>query len=51
MYNKSGKKTYAVYNMSAKPLTVKFTDGKTVQCSGKGMTVARDYVATPDWKI
>jgi endoglucanase Acf2 len=39
VYNKGGKKTYAVYNMSDKPLTVKFTDGMKVEAKTKGFTV------------
>jgi endoglucanase Acf2 len=40
VYNKDGKKTYVVYNYTGKPLTVKFSDGKSVDASKKGMTVA-----------
>ena len=39
VYNKNGKKTYAVYNFDGKPLTVKFTDGTTVNAATKGMNV------------
>jgi endoglucanase Acf2 len=39
VYNKGGKKTYVVYNSSAKPLTVKFSDGTTVSSSTKGFTI------------
>ena len=39
VYNKAGKKTYAVYNFEGKPLTVTFSDGQKVVASVKGMTV------------
>jgi endoglucanase Acf2 len=39
VYRKDGKKTYAVYNFAEKPLTVKFSDGKTVMVKGKGLVV------------
>ncbi|HLX60996.1 MAG TPA: glycosyl hydrolase [Planctomycetota bacterium] len=38
VFNKNGEKTYVIYNYDAKPLTVKFSDGKTIQAA-KGMTV------------
>jgi endoglucanase Acf2 len=41
VYNRNGTKTYAVYNYTPKPLTVKFSDGKTVQCKGAGLTVTK----------
>jgi endoglucanase Acf2 len=40
VYNKAGKKTYVVYNFSAKPLTVKFSDGTVVEAKVKGFTLA-----------
>jgi endoglucanase Acf2 len=42
VYNKGGKKTYAVYNMSDKPLTVKFSDGMRVDAKTKGFTVVTE---------
>jgi endoglucanase Acf2 len=42
VYNKNGKKTYAVYNFDGKPLTVKFTDGMKVTSTSKGMTVVTE---------
>ena len=42
VYNKNSKKTYAVYNMTDKPLTVKFTDGMRVDCKTKGFTVVTE---------
>ena len=39
VYNKNGKKTYVVYNSSAAPLSVKFTDGTTVSATAKGFAI------------
>ena len=36
VYAKGGKKTYVVYNMSDKPLTVTFTDGTKLEAKTKG---------------
>jgi endoglucanase Acf2 len=36
VYNKGGKKTYFIYNSSAAPLTVKFSDGTTLSAQTKG---------------
>ena len=41
VFNKNGAKTYAAYNYAAKPLAVKFSDGKTVRCKGAGLTVEK----------
>jgi endoglucanase Acf2 len=40
VYNKGGKKTYVVYNFSATPLTVKFSDGMTVTAAKRGFAMA-----------
>lgn len=42
VYDKNGKKTYAVYNMTSKPLTVKFTDGMKVEAKTKGFAVVTE---------
>ena len=39
VFNKGGRKTYFVYNSSASPLSVKFTDGTTVSAATKGFAM------------
>ena len=40
VFRKNGEKTYVVYNYSDRPLSVKFSDGKVVQSTGRGTTVS-----------
>jgi len=40
VYNKAGHKTYVVYNFTAKPLTVTFSDGTHVTAATKGFAEA-----------
>jgi endoglucanase Acf2 len=42
VYNKGGKKTYAVYNMSGMPVSVKFSDGMRVDANKIGFTVVTE---------
>ncbi|MGA2620360.1 MAG: glycosyl hydrolase [Thermoguttaceae bacterium] len=39
VFLKRGVKTYAVYNYSERPLSVKFSDGKVLRATGRGMTL------------
>ncbi len=41
VFNKEGKRTYAVFNMQEKPKRVRFSDGKEVLSKGKGMTTTK----------
>ena len=39
VFNKDGKKTYAVYNFDNSPLTVSFSDGTKLVAKPKALTV------------
>ena len=40
VFRKNGAKTYLVYNYHGSPLTVRFSDGKIVQSTNKGLTMS-----------
>ncbi len=41
VFTKDGKRTHVAYNMEEQPRTVRFSDGATVQCAGRGFGMDR----------
>ncbi len=42
VFRRNGANTYVVYNCDGSPLRVRFSDGKVVNSTGKGLTVSRE---------